>query len=103
MFPCWSSLADPAPLAEHLRECARRHPFLKGICMDALRFANTAFEAENPGITVDVTTLPYGDYGTAIQTDLAAGTEHMTIAGVTPAAASLEAQRRRTGDPRSMM
>lgn len=33
-----------------------------------------AFEKENPGITVDVTTLPYGDYGTALQTDLAAGT-----------------------------
>jgi len=34
-----------------------------------------AFEAENPDITVEVTTLPYADYGTAIQTDLAAGTE----------------------------
>lgn len=33
-----------------------------------------AFEAENPGITVEVTTLPYADYGTALQTDLAAGT-----------------------------
>lgn len=33
-----------------------------------------AFEDENPGITVEVTTLPYGDYGTALQTDLAAGT-----------------------------
>ncbi|MEV8268442.1 sugar ABC transporter substrate-binding protein [Microbacterium sp. NPDC076911] len=33
-----------------------------------------AFESENPGVTVDVTTLPYGDYGTALQTDLAAGT-----------------------------
>lgn len=33
-----------------------------------------AFEAENPGITVDVTTLPYADYWTALQTDLAAGT-----------------------------
>ncbi len=33
-----------------------------------------AFEKENPDITVDVTTLPYGDYGTALQTDLAAGT-----------------------------
>lgn len=33
-----------------------------------------AFEAENPGITVDVTTLPYADYFTALQTDLAAGT-----------------------------
>lgn len=33
-----------------------------------------AFEKENPGITVDVTTLPYADYGTALQTDLAAGT-----------------------------
>ena len=33
-----------------------------------------AFEAENPTITVEVTTLPYGDYGTALQTDLAAGT-----------------------------
>lgn len=34
-----------------------------------------AFEDENPDITVDVTTLPYADYGTALQTDLAAGTE----------------------------
>ena len=34
-----------------------------------------AFEKENPDITVDVTTLPYGDYGTALQTDLAAGTQ----------------------------
>jgi multiple sugar transport system substrate-binding protein len=33
-----------------------------------------AFEDDNPGITVDVTTLPYADYGTALQTDLAAGT-----------------------------
>lgn len=33
-----------------------------------------AFEEENLDITVDVTTLPYGDYGTALQTDLAAGT-----------------------------
>lgn len=33
-----------------------------------------AFEEENAGITVDVTTLPYADYGTALQTDLAAGT-----------------------------
>jgi multiple sugar transport system substrate-binding protein len=34
-----------------------------------------AFEDANPDITVDVTTLPYGDYGTALQTDLAAGTQ----------------------------
>jgi multiple sugar transport system substrate-binding protein len=33
-----------------------------------------AFQEENPDITVEVTTLPYGDYGTALQTDLAAGT-----------------------------
>ena len=33
-----------------------------------------AFQVENPNITVDVTTLPYGDYGTALQTDVAAGT-----------------------------
>ena len=33
-----------------------------------------AFEADNPGITVDVTTLPYADYFTALQTDLAGGT-----------------------------
>jgi multiple sugar transport system substrate-binding protein len=32
-----------------------------------------AFEDANPDITVEVTTLPYGDYGTALQTDLAAG------------------------------
>ncbi|MDZ8274885.1 sugar ABC transporter substrate-binding protein [Microbacterium aquimaris] len=33
-----------------------------------------AFEAENPGVTVEVTTLPYSDYFTALQTDLAGGT-----------------------------
>lgn len=33
-----------------------------------------AFEEENPDITVEVTTLPYADYFTALQTDLAAGT-----------------------------
>lgn len=33
-----------------------------------------AFQAENPNITVEVTTLPYSDYGTALQTDVAAGT-----------------------------
>lgn len=33
-----------------------------------------AFKEENPDITVEVTTLPYADYGTALQTDLAAGT-----------------------------
>ena len=34
-----------------------------------------AFEDANPGITVDVTTMPYADYCTALQTDLAAGTQ----------------------------
>lgn len=34
-----------------------------------------AFEEENPDITIDVTTLPYADYFTALQTDLAGGTE----------------------------
>ena len=34
-----------------------------------------AFEKDNPGITVDVTTFPYGDYFTALQTDLVAGTQ----------------------------
>lgn len=34
-----------------------------------------AFEKENPNITVNVTTLPYGDYFTALQTDLVAGTQ----------------------------
>lgn len=33
-----------------------------------------AFEDENPNITVEVTTLPYADYFTTLQTDLAAGT-----------------------------
>jgi len=33
-----------------------------------------AFEEANPGVTVDVTTLAYADYATALQTDLAAGT-----------------------------
>lgn len=34
----------------------------------------SAFEDANPDITVDVTTLAYADYFTALQTDLAAGT-----------------------------
>ncbi|WP_309616423.1 sugar ABC transporter substrate-binding protein [Salinibacterium sp.] len=34
-----------------------------------------AFEDENPDIKVKVITLPYGDYGTALQTDLSAGTQ----------------------------
>jgi multiple sugar transport system substrate-binding protein len=34
-----------------------------------------AFEKENPDITVKVTTLPYADYDTAQQTDIAAGTQ----------------------------
>ncbi len=33
-----------------------------------------AFEDENPDITVEVTTLPYAEYFTALQTDVAAGT-----------------------------
>lgn len=33
-----------------------------------------AFEKENPDMKVDVTTLPYADYFTALQTDLAGGT-----------------------------
>ncbi|UFU05458.1 ABC transporter substrate-binding protein [Ruania halotolerans] len=33
-----------------------------------------AFEAEHENITVEVTTLPYADYFTALQTDLAGGT-----------------------------
>ncbi|BCW82855.1 sugar ABC transporter substrate-binding protein [Arthrobacter sp. NicSoilE8] len=34
-----------------------------------------AFEKDNPNITVEVTTLPYKDYATALKTDLAAGTQ----------------------------
>ncbi|WP_353826417.1 ABC transporter substrate-binding protein [Agromyces sp. SYSU T0242] len=41
---------------------------------DNLQAIVDAFEEENPDITVEVTTLPYADYGTALQTDLAAGT-----------------------------
>ena len=33
-----------------------------------------AFEADNPGIKVDVKTLPYADYFTALQTDISGGT-----------------------------
>lgn len=42
---------------------------------DNLAMIVAAFEEANPGITVDVTTMAYGDYFTALQTDLAAGTE----------------------------
>ncbi|MBH0083188.1 sugar ABC transporter substrate-binding protein [Salinibacterium sp. SWN167] len=41
---------------------------------DNLQTIVDAFEAENPNVTVDITTLPYGDYFTTLQTDLAAGT-----------------------------
>ncbi|UIN29560.1 ABC transporter substrate-binding protein [Microbacterium binotii] len=41
---------------------------------DNLQKIVDAFEAENTGITVEVTTLPYADYFTALQTDLAGGT-----------------------------
>ena len=41
---------------------------------DNLQAIVDAFEDENPNITVEVTTLPYADYFTALQTDLAAGT-----------------------------
>lgn len=34
-----------------------------------------AFEADNPGVTVEVETLPYADYFTALQTAVAGGTE----------------------------
>ena len=40
---------------------------------DNLQLIVDAFEAENPDITIEVTTLPYADYFTALQTDLAAG------------------------------
>ena len=36
--------------------------------------SSTPSRTANPGITVDVTTLAYADYFTALQTDLAAGT-----------------------------
>lgn len=38
-----------------------------------------AFQKANPNITVQVTTLPYKDYATALQTDLAAGTQADTF------------------------
>src|SRR6476660_4650477 len=38
--------------------------------LDAIK---TAFEAENPGITVDVRTAAYADYFTALQTQIAGG------------------------------
>ena len=41
---------------------------------DNLRKIVDAFEDANPGITVEVTTMPYADYFTALQTDAAAGT-----------------------------
>lgn len=41
---------------------------------DNLQKIVDAFEAENTDITVEVTTLPYADYFTALQTDLAGGT-----------------------------
>lgn len=50
-----------------------------------------AFEAENPNITVEVTTLPYSDYSTALQTDLAAGTVSDTFDVEYSSYASLQA------------
>lgn len=45
---CWAAVPDPAPLAEWLRAYAKRHPYLKGIHVDALRFSNTCFFRDNP-------------------------------------------------------
>ncbi|WEG08774.1 sugar ABC transporter substrate-binding protein [Microbacterium horticulturae] len=42
---------------------------------DNLKKIVAAFEDENPNITVKVTTAPYSDYFTQLQTDLAAGTQ----------------------------
>ncbi len=41
---------------------------------DNLQAIVDAFESEHEGVTVEVTTLPYADYFTALQTDLAGGT-----------------------------
>ncbi|HMO10405.1 MAG TPA: sugar ABC transporter substrate-binding protein [Actinotalea sp.] len=42
---------------------------------DNLATIVAAFEDANPGVRVEVKTLAYADYGTALQTDLAAGTQ----------------------------
>lgn len=47
-LPCWSVVTDPSPLAEWLCAFAKRHPYLKGINMDHVRYYNTVFFKDNP-------------------------------------------------------
>ena len=45
---CWSAVTDPSPMAEWLRAFLKRHPYLKGINMDFVRYWNTVFFKDNP-------------------------------------------------------
>lgn len=45
---CWSAVTDPAPLAKWISDFIKRHPYIKGINIDALRYTNTYFLKDNP-------------------------------------------------------
>ena len=47
---CWSALEDITPLADFVQDYAKRHPFIKGIHLDKIRFPNAAFQESNPCI-----------------------------------------------------
>jgi len=46
---CWSGdVDDVSDLAEYLVELIRRHPSVKGICLDGIRYANMAIQEDFP-------------------------------------------------------
>jgi len=45
---CWSAVTNPAPLAQWLANFIKKHPYIKGINMDGLRYMNTCFFKDNP-------------------------------------------------------
>lgn len=47
-FECWSGVHDAAPMARYLEDFAGRYPFVRGISLDVVRFANTAFQEDFP-------------------------------------------------------
>ncbi len=77
---CSSGTADPGPTggtttADEPVTISYTNFVANGGNEENLATIVDAFETENPNITVEVTTLPYGDYFTALQTDLVAGTQ----------------------------
>src|SRR5690606_17215091 len=63
-----------APVAAQDEVTVRYFNFTAGSdYLDELETIVAAFEAENPGITIEVDTAPFGDYFTLLQSDIISG------------------------------